>query len=198
MAKTSINAFTTYSQSLLNSLRNQVGIAASGNKNMKVFKAIWDTGATNSVITQRVVRECGLQSSGLTKMNAVNNSSTSHTYLVNIFLPNKVEVLDIRVSEASLAGDEDVLIGMDIINLGDLAISSWQGRTSFTFRVPSQGRIDFLPPKNRPNLDQARSQKRTGRNEPCPCGSGKKYKNCCIKAQAPKSASQTDRDMRNV
>ena len=24
-------------------------------------------------------------------------------------------------------------------------------------------------------------KKETGRNEPCPCGSGKKYKNCCGK-----------------
>jgi hypothetical protein len=23
-------------------------------------------------------------------------------------------------------------------------------------------------------------EKKTGRNEPCPCGSGKKYKNCCL------------------
>ena len=26
----------------------------------KIFLAIWDTGATNSVITQKVVQECGL------------------------------------------------------------------------------------------------------------------------------------------
>ena len=25
---------------------------------------------------------------------------------------------------------------------------------------------------------------RVGRNDPCPCGSGKKYKNCCLKARA--------------
>ena len=24
---------------------------------------------------------------------------------------------------------------------------------------------------------------KTGRNEPCPCGSGKKYKNCCLLKQ---------------
>jgi preprotein translocase subunit SecA len=24
-------------------------------------------------------------------------------------------------------------------------------------------------------------QKKVGRNDPCPCGSGKKYKNCCGK-----------------
>jgi hypothetical protein len=26
-----------------------------------------------------------------------------------------------------------------------------------------------------------------GRNDPCPCGSGKKYKRCCLEAQAPSS-----------
>lgn len=27
-----------------------------------------------------------------------------------------------------------------------------------------------------------RSQSRTGRNEPCPCGSGRKFKHCCLHA----------------
>lgn len=26
---------------------------------------------------------------------------------------------------------------------------------------------------------------KTGRNDPCPCGSGKKYKQCCLQAQQP-------------
>ena len=26
---------------------------------------------------------------------------------------------------------------------------------------------------------------KTGRNDPCPCGSGKKYKQCCLKNQKP-------------
>lgn len=30
--------------------------------------------------------------------------------------------------------------------------------------------------------------KRVGRNEPCPCGSGKKYKNCHQKADSEKAA----------
>ena len=30
-----------------------------------------------------------------------------------------------------------------------------------------------------PAKKQARSDKKVGRNDPCPCGSGKKYKNCC-------------------
>ena len=27
--------------------------------------------------------------------------------------------------------------------------------------------------------------RRTGRNDPCPCGSGKKYKFCCLKSSTP-------------
>ncbi len=36
--------------------------------------------------------------------------------------------------------------------------------------------ISFLPSKN---LKTVVTEKKTGRNEPCPCGSGKKYKKCC-------------------
>jgi uncharacterized protein YecA (UPF0149 family) len=32
-------------------------------------------------------------------------------------------------------------------------------------------------PKTRPVV---RDNKKIGRNDPCPCGSGKKYKNCCM------------------
>jgi SEC-C motif-containing protein len=30
---------------------------------------------------------------------------------------------------------------------------------------------------------------KTGRNDPCPCGSGKKYKKCCLAEQTPESPS---------
>jgi len=30
-------------------------------------------------------------------------------------------------------------------------------------------------------LEPKRAEKKAGRNEPCPCGSGKKYKKCCGK-----------------
>lgn len=30
-----------------------------------------------------------------------------------------------------------------------------------------------------PRLPRLRADHKTGRNDPCPCGSGKKFKNCC-------------------
>lgn len=40
----------------------------------------------------------------------------------------------------------------------------------------------FLPdePKHNPVLQDIRREPKIGRNEICPCGSGKKYKHCCI------------------
>ncbi len=34
------------------------------------------------------------------------------------------------------------------------------------------------------NLHTVRNDKKVGRNDPCPCGSGRKYKQCCGKKQA--------------
>lgn len=36
------------------------------------------------------------------------------------------------------------LIGMDVINLGDFAISNREQKTVFTFRMPSLQRFDFV------------------------------------------------------
>ena len=33
-------------------------------------------------------------------------------------------------------------------------------------------------PENRPKPQPVRAEQKIGRNDPCPCGSGKKYKNC--------------------
>ena len=39
---------------------------------------------------------------------------------------------------------------------------------------------DMMPIRNRHTYK--RDKKKIGRNEPCPCGSGKKYKKCCAVA----------------
>jgi hypothetical protein len=33
---------------------------------------------------------------------------------------------------------------------------------------------------------------KVGRNDPCPCGSGKKFKKCCLDAQRPNASSELD------
>ncbi len=87
----------------------------------------------------------------------------------------------VRVAKMTLRPDIDALIGMDILGAGDFAVTNHQGKTTFSFCCPSQRDIDFVAEiKASRKILPARSDK-IGRNSPCPCGSGKKYKKCCGK-----------------
>ena len=141
----------------------------------KEFLAIWDTGATNSVITENVIVQCQLKPTGIAVVQTAQGSHRTETYLVGIFLPNFVGFSSVRVSKGTLPSAHDVLIGMDIIGSGDFAVTNKDGKTVFSFREPSIGGIDFV--KN-PQYRTPASSAKVGRNVPCPCGSGKKYKNC--------------------
>ncbi len=140
------------------------------------FAAIWDTGATNSVITQAVVDACGLVATGMTKVDHVDGSSQAETYLVNIWLPNKVAFSGVRVTKGTLTGHANILIGMDIISKGDFAVTNFNGITKFSFRFPSVGHIDFVEEINRPQFQHGGRPKPKRPKHPNPSGRGKKGK----------------------
>ena len=143
------------------------------------YTAIWDTGASNTVVTNKVMTECGLKPTGMVNVQTANGEALKPTCLASLWLPNKVCFPQVRVTEGTLSGT-DVLIGMDIIGAGDLAITNKDSKTNLSFRVPSIEVINFV--KNKPTImqsDGTEGLRKVGRNEPCPCGSGKKYKKCC-------------------
>ena len=55
---------------------------------------------------------------------------------VSIGLPNKVMVQEAAVTVCDLTGEIELLIGMDIILLGDFSISNGEGKTLFSFAIP--------------------------------------------------------------
>ncbi len=187
--KPQFSAFTTSINRLSNVLFNEVEISAAFDPRKtppnqrppyKMFKAVWDTGATASVITKTVVDQCNLKPTGMTRVRHADGESNAEVYRVNIALPNKVAFSNVAVTKGKLAG-WDALIGMDIINQGDFAVTNTEGQTVFSFRVPSVQRIDFVEAAKATNPAK-RSTMKVGRNDPCPCGSGKKFKNCCGRA----------------
>lgn len=147
--------FTTKATGLRNALENQILISevydpATGLPEpvKRQYVAIWDTGATNTVVTRKVAQELNLRPSGRVSVQAVGAGDQVHehetdTYLLNIHLPNNVVIFGIRVSEGTIGG-ADVLLGMDIIAHGDFAITNYNGQTWWTFRVPSNEPIDFV------------------------------------------------------
>jgi len=144
------------------------------------YKAIWDTGATRTAITSRVATECGLKPTGMCKARTASGETDTLTYFVSLYLPNMVCLSQVRVTQAVLF-DADVLIGMDVIGSGDFAVTNHQGKTHMSFRMPSIECIDFVKQKPESTRMGSETLKKVGRNDPCPCGSGKKYKKCCGK-----------------
>lgn len=119
---------------------------------LSAFEAIWDTGATASMVTQRVVDACGLKPIGTTAIShAQGTTEDVDIFLVNIVLPNMVRFPGVRVAQAILP-NVDVLLGMDIISQGDFAITNSDGNTKFSFRIPSQANIDFVAEDGRNNV----------------------------------------------
>jgi hypothetical protein len=137
------------------------------------FKAIWDTGATHSVVTDAVVKKLGLAPVSKRKSHTGGGVVDADVYLMNMMLPNRVEIVGVPAACLPIDGP-DALIGMDIMTRGDFAITNHNGVTKLSFQMPSTHDIDFVA---NPSSFTQRSTK-VGRNAPCPCGSGKKYKNC--------------------
>jgi len=112
------------------------------NENPLEVVAIWDTGATSSVITSDVAKRLNLCSEGSIVVNGVTGSKIVNTYLVTFTLPNGFSK-DIFVASCTMAVGCDVLIGMDIISTVDLAITSGSHGTTFSFKTPHGDEIDF-------------------------------------------------------
>ncbi len=175
-------SFTAKANGIANVLQSTCGVCPafdplSGKEHPKVntYVGLWDTGASGTVITKKIVDDFALKPIGKTKVYHADGESIVNVYYINIFLPNQVAFKFIKVTEGNLSGF-DVLIGMDLITKGDFAVTNFGGKTSFSFRVPSLEEIDFNKQKvtSKPFVAEAK----ISLNEPCPCGSGKKYKRC--------------------
>lgn len=59
---------------------------------VKTFQALWDTGATNSVITKVVVDKLGLSPIGMGRVYTPQGEAITNMYLVNLLLPYTVRI----------------------------------------------------------------------------------------------------------
>ena len=146
-------AFTSKANGRVNELKTQVivRLADSLAKSLKIkngnksITAIWDTGAQMSSISQRVAQELNLKPIPMVEVHAAGNSYNSPVYKIDVMLPNKVGVLGINVTESDNLQSCDMLIGMDIITLGDFVITNANNKTIFSFRMPPDYKhIDYV------------------------------------------------------
>lgn len=177
-----LRCFTAKSSRIESELVSSVGIALPG-ESLKdkalSWKGLWDTGATGCAITRTVADNIGASPIGVVQVGGVHGVEEVNLYVIDIYLPNNVVIPEVDATELSETAGCDLLIGMDVIGMGDFSVSNADGKTFFSFRVPSVEDADFttVPPRG----FQARNNNKAGRNDLCPCGSGNKYKKCCGK-----------------
>ena len=136
--------FTFEYEGIVRSLHTPIGIesAIDTQETIKI-DGLWDTGAECSLIRPEVAARLNLQRVSETFIcTPTGEGIPSKVYIVNIYLPNNAKILNLLVAEG-IPNSCDILIGMDVINLGDFAVSNFNDKTTFSFRIPSLMKIDF-------------------------------------------------------
>jgi predicted aspartyl protease len=107
--------------------------------------ALLDTGATNTCISLPLASKLNLKVIGQGKMNTAGGIHEANQYLIDLLMPNNISFTNIRAMEFIGNNKFDILIGMDILTLGDLAITNSNQQTVISFRVPPDIKhIDYI------------------------------------------------------
>ena len=137
------SAFTTLYPEKTLVLTNTVKISY-GNRSIEA-NALWDTGASCSCIASQISRELGMEPLGRRRMYTPSGTADSPVYRVNLSLPNNVVIDNLLVCDSAIGRQGlGIIIGMDVISMGDFATSCRNNRTMFTFRIPSIEDANFL------------------------------------------------------
>jgi len=107
--------------------------------------ALWDTGATGTCIKPWLKDRLNLRLFGTqTRITGVGGEIKTFVAYLNVRLMSDVEIDNCPMYVADFPGFADILIGMDIISMGDFAICNTDGKTSFSFAIPPfPDRINF-------------------------------------------------------
>jgi hypothetical protein len=123
------------------------------------IEALWDTGATMTCMKPSLWSRLKLRQSELVEsiiLSGIGGDVVADGTLVSIWLGPDFGIELCPVYVTNFPGDEELLIGMDIISLGDFAVSNADGKTSFSFAMPPfpdridlAGKADAFNRKNR-------------------------------------------------
>lgn len=137
-----ISVFTEKYKSIQRKLINSA-VVESGKDHVPV-RAQWNTGATGTCISKELANKLKLVPTGLVNVHTPSGIGTMNKYMINLVLNNEVRFVNLSVMDSEIGKQGiDVLIGMDIISNGDFAVSNYDGKTYFSFRLPSQEHVEY-------------------------------------------------------
>ena len=150
-------SFTLSVDRKIGALKTPIGIYTTNgyNKSFKPIKkhyiALWDTGSTMTVISDELADKLNLEPVGEMVADTAGGRYIAKKYVISLSLPNRLNIENVMISSGRLGKGIDILIGMDIITLGDFAITNYKNKTVFSFRFPSSEIIDFVETDKKSN-----------------------------------------------
>ncbi len=139
MSNIVMKAFTVEYNTIANRLITHADIVYNRKKVFHTFSALWDTGATDTCISKKVVNALNLKPVNKKMVASVLEIKECWVYTVDIILDNDVMVSNVQVCETVIDNQNiDLLIGMDVIQRGNFIISNSEGKTKFSFSMPAK------------------------------------------------------------
>lgn len=97
---------------------------------IRIYKALWDTGATETLISNKVITDLSLEEKGEVELSTLNVTINSKRYGCGLLLENHSKSINIQPAEFSHRKECGVIVGMDIIQYGLFILN--RGDLSFT------------------------------------------------------------------
>jgi uncharacterized membrane protein YwaF len=106
--------------------------------------ALWDTGAMMSAITPEIRDKLKATTIDSIRLVGIHTAQEVDIVIITVELPNRVVKKSIKVAVCNMISNAEMILGMDIISLGDFALSNGNEQTLFSFAAPPfQDKIDF-------------------------------------------------------
>lgn len=159
MDLTKIHCFTINYDGIANAIKVSVSMQFAAallkegeSPQLDTCLGLWDTGATNSAITEMQAKKLNLKPTGSKMVSGLGGTLIKNTYVIDVILPNNVLIPSLSVTELDSPKNEKgesietfgLLIGMDIISRGDFSITNFEGKTVMSFRMPSMTKHDYV------------------------------------------------------
>jgi hypothetical protein len=102
-----------------------------------------------SAITPEIMDKLKAPSVDRKTIAAIHTTQEVDIVVITLELPNRVIKKTIRVAVCNITSNAEMIIGMDIISLGDFALSNGDDQTLFSFAAPPfRNKIDFSKRQN--------------------------------------------------
>jgi hypothetical protein len=156
--------FTISYPELVNKLLTEAKILPVSSKDKTLqntpvsIDALWDTGATKTCMRPALRDRLNLRmfrAGTASTIKGIGGAVKADFTLASLFITYNLGIECCPMYVLDFPGDADIIIGMDIIGMGDFAVCNADGRTSFSFAMPPfPDRVDFADKADKLNSNK--------------------------------------------